>query len=183
MSHDVCLTAHSVYVSYIVAVSSDQNKLYHIHLILITPETHALKNKLQVAQNKTVRFIKSMGPRASIKQAELSSLGFLNIKNRVKQLRLNHAHKIYYDKCPSYLKNYFIKINEHHVHNTRSSQINYVTPKIKGIESTTFSYNGIHDWNSLPDSIKSINDLQRFKKEVKCLLMHTSEERERRVIS
>ena len=55
--------------------------------------------------------------------------------------------------------------------------------KIKGIESTTFYYNGIHDWNSLPDSIKSINDLQRFKKEVKCHLIHTSEERERRVIS
>ena len=67
--------------------------------------SQALKNKLQVAQNKTVRFIKSMGPRTSIKQTELSSLGFLNVKNRVKQLRLNHDHKIFNNACPSYLKN------------------------------------------------------------------------------
>jgi hypothetical protein len=46
-----------------------------------------------------------MGPRTSIKQTELSSLGFLNVKNRVKQLRLNHDHKIFNNACPSYLKN------------------------------------------------------------------------------
>ena len=67
--------------------------------------SQALKNKLQVAQTKTVRFIKSMRPRTSIKQTELSSLGFLNVKNRVKQLRLNHDHKIFNNACPSYLKN------------------------------------------------------------------------------
>ena len=68
-----------------------------------------LKNKLQVAQNKTVRFIKNMGPRTTVKQKELSSLGFLNVKSRVKQLRLNHAHKIFNNTCPSYLKNNFVR--------------------------------------------------------------------------
>ena len=37
-----------------------------------------------------------------------------------KHLRLNHAHKIFNNTCPSYLKNSFIKINEHHKHNSRS---------------------------------------------------------------
>ena len=55
--------------------------------------------------------------------------------------------------------------------------------KLKASNQQHFTNNGIHDWNSLPDSIKSINDLQRFKKEVKCHLIHISEERERRVIS
>lgn len=35
-----------------------------------------LKNKLQEAQNKIVRFIKSMDPITSIKQTELTNLGF-----------------------------------------------------------------------------------------------------------
>jgi len=56
-----------------------------------------------------------------------------------------------------YLKNNFVKINEHYQHN-------FVTPKIKGMESTSFYYNAIQDWNSLPDSIKSTKDLQKFKK-------------------
>ena len=41
--------------------------------------------------------------------------------NRVKQVRLNHTHKIFNNTCPSYLKNNFIKINEHQKHNTRTS--------------------------------------------------------------
>ena len=49
--------------------------------------SQVLKNKLQVPQNKTVSFISSMGPRTSMKQTELSSLGFLNVENRVKQFR------------------------------------------------------------------------------------------------
>jgi hypothetical protein len=32
-----------------------------------------------------------MGPRTSIKQTELSSLGFLNVEYKVKQLCLNNA--------------------------------------------------------------------------------------------
>jgi hypothetical protein len=47
------------------------------------------KNKLQIAQSKTVRFIykKKLGPISSALQPELSSVGFLNIENRVKQLK------------------------------------------------------------------------------------------------
>jgi hypothetical protein len=52
-----------------------------------------------------------------------------------------HAHKIFNNTCPSYLNNNFIKINEYHKCNKRSSRYTYVTFKIKGIESTTFYYN------------------------------------------
>jgi len=48
-----------------------------------------------MAQNTAIRFIKCIGYRTSIKQMELSSLGFSNVEDRVKQLRLNHAHKIF----------------------------------------------------------------------------------------
>ena len=56
--------------------------------------SQTLKYKLQIAENKTVRLIKSMGPRSSIRKSELSSFWLLNVEDRVKQLRLNYAHKI-----------------------------------------------------------------------------------------
>jgi hypothetical protein len=67
--------------------------------------SQAVKSELQRKQNNTIRFIKIISSITSIKQTELSSLGFLNVKNRVKQLRLNHDHKIFNNACPSYLKN------------------------------------------------------------------------------
>jgi hypothetical protein len=42
-------------------------------------------------------------------QTELLNVGFLNIENRVKQLRLGHTHNIYNNKCLAYLKDNFIK--------------------------------------------------------------------------
>ena len=54
-----------------------------------------LKKKLPISQNKVVRFIKKLGPRSHIGYSELDSAGFLNVDNRLKQLRLNHVFKIF----------------------------------------------------------------------------------------
>ena len=53
-----------------------------------------LKQKLQVAQNKVVRFMLDLKPRDSITCDILDSLKMLRVDNRVKQLRLNHVHNI-----------------------------------------------------------------------------------------
>ena len=71
-----------------------------------------------------------------------------------------------------------VPLYEHYKHNTRSIRFNYLMPKIEDAKSTTFYNNAIQDWNLLPDSIKSITDLQMFKKEDKCHLKCTSEELE-----
>ena len=47
---------------------------------------------------QTVHFITNMGPR-KVENKQLSSLGFLNVENRVKQIRLNHAHMIFNYAC------------------------------------------------------------------------------------
>ena len=129
-----------------------------------------LKNSLQVAQNKTVRFINNEGPRSSVGQPELASVGFLNVENRVKQLRLGHTHKIFYNRCPEYLKEHFIKVNEHHRYNTRSSQFNFVVPKIRGVDCTSFFYNAITDWNDLPNEVKAVKNHDSFKTNLKAFL-------------
>ena len=53
-----------------------------------------LQNKLQVAQNRTIRFILKLDNRAHIGNAELEKDGFLKVPDRVKQLKLGHVFKI-----------------------------------------------------------------------------------------
>ena len=53
-----------------------------------------LKDKLQVAQNKIIRFILNLDNRAHIGNQELEKAGFLQVPDRVKQLKLGHVFKI-----------------------------------------------------------------------------------------
>ena len=46
-----------------------------------------LKNKLQVMQNKMVRFILKLGPRSHIGDEELKTVGMLRVEDRVRQLK------------------------------------------------------------------------------------------------
>ena len=69
--------------------------------MLILP--NALR-KIQNAQNKVIRFINSLGPRLRVIIDTLGESNLLNVETLVKQLGLNHVHKIFYDLCPTYLK-------------------------------------------------------------------------------
>jgi hypothetical protein len=73
-------------------------------LFLVWWYISSFKKHITSGTKQKSSFIKSMDHRTSIKQIELSSWWFLNLENRVKQLRLNHAHKIFNNACPSYLK-------------------------------------------------------------------------------
>ena len=131
--------------------------------------TKQMKNKLQIVQNNVVRFILGLHHRKSITYIEFEKLGFLNISNRVKQLKLNHIYNILNNKCPDYMHKIVTK--ELSSHSTRSSSMNYSILSIKGCESTTFYYSGIKDWNSLPESVKNCNNKNRFKTNVKKYFM------------
>ncbi len=114
------------------------------------------QRKLQIQQNKMVRFILNLSPREHIGQVHLDSIKFLNIYDRVRQLRLNHVHKVFYSKGPSYLSQFFTKANATHSHSTRSSSYNFHVPRVTSITSNSFYYQGTLDWNSLPSNIRSI---------------------------
>ena len=90
-----------------------------------------MKNKLQIFQNKVVRFILGLYHRKSITYIEFEKLGFLKISNRVKQLRLNHVYNIFNNKCPDYMHKNFPKKLSSHSHSTRSSSMNYNMPSIR----------------------------------------------------
>jgi len=52
-----------------------------------------LKSKLQITQNKVVRFILNVPPRTTLTCSDFHKLGILKLNDRVKQLSLNHVHK------------------------------------------------------------------------------------------
>ncbi|KAJ8046701.1 RNA-directed DNA polymerase from mobile element jockey [Holothuria leucospilota] len=132
------------------------------------------KNKLQILQNKIVRFILDRGPRFHIGQAELDSVGFLSVDDRVQQLKLNLVFKIFHDICPGYLKFNFTRFSAIHQHCTRGSPFNFLVPKVKGLADRTFFFTAINHWNALPNSIKQIKSTHSFKLQVKTHLANKS---------
>ncbi len=126
-----------------------------------------LKNRLQVMQNKMIRFILNLEPRSHVGHDQFEKLGMLNVKDRVKQLKLNHVFKIYHCTAPKYLCSHFRKLSNTHRYNTRGSSTNFLVPKIKGQQCNTFFFTGIQEWNQLPGHIKSLQTKVQFKKAVK----------------
>ena len=63
----------------------------------------SFKSKLQICQNKIVRFILNLGPRSHIGQGELDQLGLLSVQDRASQLKLHHVYKIFHRSAPSYM--------------------------------------------------------------------------------
>ena len=129
-----------------------------------------LKNKLQVIQNKIVRYILNYNHREHVGQLELNSLNFLSVRDRVAQLLLNHVYSICELTSPVYLYEGFCQLSDIHGFQTRSSANNYFVSQVEGVETETFYYTAIKDWNCLPNEVKNISNYNRFQRENKRVL-------------
>lgn len=129
--------------------------------------SRTLKLKLQRTQNKVVRFILNIPSRTSFSNNDFKRVGLLKIEDRVRQLSLNHVHKIFYGKSPVYLKENFTKKSDIHAYHTRKRNYNFYVPYVNSFTVSTFYYNGILSWNSLPENLQSIERHSKFKQEVK----------------
>ncbi len=109
--------------------------------------TQKVTNKLQIIQNKIIRFILDLGPRTHITTEHMADLNTLKLlPERAKQLRLNTTHKIYYNQAPTYLQTNYNKARDR-TQQTRGSHLNFVVvPNVKGAESNTLYCNAIKDW-------------------------------------
>ena len=128
-----------------------------------------LKDKLQVAQNKTMRFILNLDSRAHIGNQELEKAGCLKVPDRVKQLKLGHVFRIKNKICPHYLLANFQLLNENENRiRTRAKVNNFYKPRMC---INTFTYSAIDDWNSLPNNVKAIKKEKKFKESLKKSLL------------
>ena len=138
-----------------------------------------LRRRLQIVQNKVVRFVLDLGPRTHIGQNELDKIGFLNTGDRARQIMLNHMYNVFHQIAPSYMCNSFNLIR--HQYATRYSQHSFSLPQFRGIDRYNFSYQGAIAWNDLPVVIKCSNNKEIFKRKLKAFLKthaHFAETRE-----
>ena len=136
-----------------------------------------LQQKLQVVQNKVVRFILNLGPMSRIDNPMLDKVNMLCVDDRVRQLRLNHVHNIVHNRAPNYLYHNFVSVNEHHNYNTRSRAYNMTQPVAIGKNAGSFYINAVKDWNGLPNNIKGIENKGAFKNAVKIHLLNEAKAR------
>ena len=99
----------------------------------------ALRNKLQVMQNKRIRFILSLDNRSHIGNDELTKAGFLKTSNKVKQLKLGHVFKIRNKISPKYMFTHFKCLEDMDNRNiTRATAYNFYVPKINSHKAKIF---------------------------------------------
>ena len=145
-----------------------------------------LKGKLQVAQNRLVRFILGLPPRSHIGREELTSVGWLPVKDKVNLTILTHVHKVNSNTAPLYLHEHFSPASCVHKHPTRfrvkAASYNdreyamvdskrYSLPPVKGCGMKSFAYHGCSLWNSLPQDIRDTHSPSVFKHKVKAHLL------------
>ncbi len=75
----------------------------------------------------------------------MTELYKLRVPERAKQLKLNIAHKIYYNQAPQYLQTNFKKARNR-IQHTTNNQWNFVVPDVMRNESNTFYFKAIMNW-------------------------------------
>ena len=126
------------------------------------------KSKLQVTQNKLVRFVLNLDHRAHIEHSHFKQLNWLPVKDRVSQIILCHVFKLRHGLSPNYMVEHFIPQDSIHSYSTRFSKEGcYSIPKVGSSGAKTFAHAGCHLWNSLPAHLKNITHLTSFKTKVK----------------
>ncbi|CAM1302576.1 Uncharacterised protein r2_g1254 [Pycnogonum litorale] len=131
-----------------------------------------LKKKLQIAQNKTVRFILHYSPRDHIGLSEFQNTNWLNIEQRANFFILVMVFKIRNGLAPDYLSKNFKLVAESHNHATRQHSFDFELPRfLKSVGQKTFVYNGINLYNNLPPQLKIITNLNSYKQKVLSFLM------------
>ena len=123
------------------------------------------KSRLQVAQNKAIRFILGIPARAHMGEEEFKSVWILHVHMRTEQLKLNNMYKISNGTAPNYMTSMFEKSNN--THDTRNSMSVFTIPRVHKFGLNSFKYTGIKLWNNLPLTIKTKTSKNVFKKSVK----------------
>ena len=126
-----------------------------------------LKNRLQAAQNKCIRFCLKLGDRKSIKINEFEKINWLPIHDRVNQYILSSLYKSHVNNASNYMNEVFT----HAESNGIPIRFSYQKLKVphrktnKGLRS--LSYIGPSLWNKLDKSLKTSISLNAFKHNLK----------------
>ena len=133
--------------------------------------TVKMKDRLDVIQRKMARFVLGVGPRAHIGLSTLRDLGWLTVKDRVRYFSLLHVFRVKRGSGPPYLRKGFVAVTDVHDHKTRASCTGF---HISGDDVVgSFSFFGKKEWNGIPDALKTVKNIDVFKKSLKAFLLES----------
>ena len=113
-----------------------------------------IKNKLQTAQNKCIRFCLQLGNRSHIGVNEFEKINWLNIDDRFEQCVSANIFKFFNNNTPSYM-NEIYELGNISIQ-TRQSYKKLKHPFRKSTRGQKcISYMGPSIWNKLPDKLKT----------------------------
>ncbi len=129
-----------------------------------------MKDRLQVSQNKIIRYMLHVPPRTHIGVNEFKRVNLLPVHYRVEQLKLGHMYNILNGNAPVYMSCNINMVQNTHSHGTRVSFSSCMVPRVEIFGSKSFYYTSICHWNDLPLSIKQCTSKDNFKKSIKAHL-------------
>ena len=129
--------------------------------------TKGLKKKLQISQNKCIRFCLFLGNREGIRYKHFAKINWLPVADRVYQFIAASVYKFFNKLAPIYMGEIFTK--HENIRTTRSSNdSNLSIPRRRNdYGKNCLSYLGPTIWNSIESSIRNVKTCNTFKHKIK----------------
>ena len=122
-----------------------------------------LKHKLQILQNKTIRFVLDLTPRSHIGYSEFNRLNWIPVRFRVQQIVSTNMHRLIHRNAPLYLREGISMVQERHSYHTRNSVLPLVLPRVNSSGDKSSSYIAAKFWNQLPIPSRATENPLHFR--------------------
>ena len=127
--------------------------------------TKNLKYRLQVSQNKCIRFCLNLNNRSSIDNTKLIEINWLPVEKRYEQCVCTLIYKYLHNNVPEYINDIFTKNVKKY--NTRNSNMLKRPPLKTSKGMKAISYLGPKIWDDMPIILKQKQTISSFKHDFK----------------
>ena len=129
--------------------------------------TQKMKNKVQITQNKCIRYCLQLEKMTHISKIEFETLNWLPVEDRFNQSINSIVFKYFTKQCPSYLNEVFELACPNNLR-TRNSCLKLICPFRKtNMGQNALSFIGPAIWNKTPEVLKKTNRINTFKHDLK----------------
>ena len=126
-----------------------------------------LRSKLQILQNKCIRFCLNLNNRTHIGRNEFEQISWMPVNDRFKQIINSISFKFCNNTSPPYMNDVFKPAGQPNT-TTRASLLKLNQPlRRTNHGQNNISYIAPIIWNNLPNSLKTSDNLNTYKHRVK----------------
>ena len=129
--------------------------------------TQKMKNKIQIMQNKCIRYCLQLDKMTHISKNEFETLNWLPVKDRFNQSINSIVFKYFTKQCPSYLNEVFELSSPNNLR-TRNRYLKLICLFQKtNMGQNALSFIDPSIWNKTPEVLKKTNTINTFKHDFK----------------